>query len=84
MLKEQETQIREEYDQILHLKLSEQYDAFVKFTYDQIQKKFESGAVPSCKYLLLKLLHVYLYFFSSYISACIFNFRFIIRKESYL
>lgn len=47
MLKEQETQIREEYDQILHLKLSEQYDAFVKFTYDQIQKKFESGAVPS-------------------------------------
>ncbi|XP_014473994.1 PREDICTED: akirin-2 [Dinoponera quadriceps] len=47
MLKEQETQIREEYDQILHLKLSEQYDAFVKFTYDQIQKKFESAAAPS-------------------------------------
>lgn len=52
MLKEQETQIREEYDQILHLKLSEQYDAFVKFTYDQIQKRFESAAAPSCKYLL--------------------------------
>lgn len=47
MLKEQETQIREEYDQILHLKLSEQYDAFVKFTYDQIQKRFESAAAPS-------------------------------------
>ncbi|XP_032671024.1 akirin-2 isoform X2 [Odontomachus brunneus] len=47
MLKEQETQIREEYDKILHLKLSEQYDAFVKFTYDQIQKKFESAAAPS-------------------------------------
>jgi len=50
MLKEQETQIREEYDKILHLKLSEQYDAFVKFTYDQIQKRFESAAAPSCKY----------------------------------
>ncbi|XP_012216183.1 akirin-2 [Linepithema humile] len=47
MLKEQETQIREEYDQILHIKLSEQYDAFVKFTYDQIQKRFESAAAPS-------------------------------------
>ncbi|XP_011634258.2 akirin-2 [Pogonomyrmex barbatus] len=47
MLKEQETQIRQEYDQILHVKLSEQYDAFVKFTYDQIQKKFESAAAPS-------------------------------------
>ncbi|KAF7395779.1 hypothetical protein HZH68_009829 [Vespula germanica] len=48
MLKEQETQIREEYDQILNMKLSEQYDAFVKFTYDQIQKRFESAAAPSC------------------------------------
>lgn len=47
MLKEQETQIREEYDQILTTKLSEQYDAFVKFTYDQIQKRFESAAAPS-------------------------------------
>ncbi|KAG8037809.1 hypothetical protein G9C98_006020, partial [Cotesia typhae] len=44
---EQETQIREEYDQILTMKLSEQYDAFVKFTYDQIQKRFESAAAPS-------------------------------------
>lgn len=52
MLKEQETQIREEYDQILNMKLSEQYDAFVKFTYDQIQKRFESAAAPSCKYLI--------------------------------
>lgn len=54
MLKEQETQIREEYDQILNMKLSEQYDAFVKFTYDQIQKRFESAAAPSCEYF-----HVY-------------------------
>lgn len=53
MLKEQETQIREEYDQILNMKLSEQYDAFVKFTYDQIQKRFESAAAPSCEFHLI-------------------------------
>ncbi|XP_014219111.1 akirin-2 [Copidosoma floridanum] len=47
MLKEQEVKIREEYDQVLSLKLSEQYDTFVKFTYDQIQKRFESAAAPS-------------------------------------
>lgn len=56
MLKEQETQIREEYDQILNMKLSEQYDAFVKFTYDQIQKRFESAAAPSCKLIFIVLL----------------------------
>lgn len=49
MLKERESQIREEYDRVLNTKLSEQYDAFVKFTYDQIQKRFEATAVPSCK-----------------------------------
>jgi len=47
MLKEREDQIREEYDQVLVNKLSEQYDTFVKFTYDQIQKKFEAANVPS-------------------------------------
>jgi hypothetical protein len=51
MLKERESQIREEYDHVLNTKLSEQYDAFVKFTYDQIQKRFEAAAVPSCKYM---------------------------------
>jgi hypothetical protein len=51
MLKERESQIREEYDRVLNTKLSEQYDAFVKFTYDQIQKRFEAAAVPSCKYM---------------------------------
>jgi len=47
MLKERESQIREEYDRVLNTKLSEQYDAFVRFTYDQIQKRFEAAAVPS-------------------------------------
>jgi hypothetical protein len=50
MLKERETQIREEYDRTLNSKLSEQYDIFVKFTYDQIQKRFAAEATPSCKY----------------------------------
>lgn len=46
MMKERESQIREEYDHVLSAKLAEQYDTFVKFTYDQIQKRFE-GATPS-------------------------------------
>ena len=50
MLKERETEIREEYDRVLTLKLAEQYDAFVKFTHDQLQKRFEANAAPSCKY----------------------------------
>lgn len=42
MIKERENQIREEYDRVLTTKLAEQYDTFVKFTYDQIQKRFEN------------------------------------------
>ena len=53
MLKERETEIREEYDRVLTLKLAEQYDAFVKFTQDQLQKRFEANAAPSCKIVLL-------------------------------
>lgn len=47
MLKERETEIREEYNRVLTLKLAEQYDAFVKFTHDQLQKRFEANAAPS-------------------------------------
>ncbi|KAE8573671.1 Putative Akirin [Halyomorpha halys] len=50
MLTERETQIREEYDRILNMKLSEQYDAFVKFSNDQLHRRFELSAVPSCEY----------------------------------
>lgn len=46
MLKEKENKIREEYDKILNTKLAEQYDTFVKFTHDQIQKRYES-CIPS-------------------------------------
>jgi hypothetical protein len=47
LLKERESQIREEYDGVLGSKLAEQYDTFVKFTYDQIQKRFDASATPS-------------------------------------
>ena len=46
-MKEQETKIREEYEQVLTQQLSEQYDAFVVFNHDQLQKRSESDAVPS-------------------------------------
>jgi len=47
LLREREAQLREEYDKVLGQKLAEQYDTFVKFTYDQIQKRFDSGSTPS-------------------------------------
>jgi len=46
MMKEREDCLREMYDQVLSTKLAEQYDMFVKFTYDQIQKRYEA-APPS-------------------------------------
>lgn len=48
MLKERETALREQYDKILTQKMSEQYDAFVKFTHEQIQRRFESS---QCSYV---------------------------------
>lgn len=51
MLKEREDELREQYDQVLANKLAEQYDAFVKFTYDQIQRRYE--AEPSCEYFVI-------------------------------
>ena len=42
-LKEREYQLREKNDAVLTNKLAEQYDAFVKFTYDQIQKRYEAA-----------------------------------------
>ena len=38
-MREREEALREEYDKVLSEKLAEQYDAFVKFTYDQIQRR---------------------------------------------
>jgi len=39
LVREREEALREEYDKVLSDKLAEQYDAFVKFTYDQIQRR---------------------------------------------
>jgi len=48
MLKEREMSIREQYDKILTQKLSEQYDSFVRFTHEQIQRRFENS---QCSYV---------------------------------
>ncbi|XP_076872769.1 akirin-2 [Brachyhypopomus gauderio] len=40
LLKEREEKVREEYEEILTTKLAEQYDAFVKFTHDQLMRRF--------------------------------------------
>ncbi|ERE82426.1 akirin-2-like protein [Cricetulus griseus] len=54
LLKEREEKVREEYEEILNTKLAEQYDAFVKFTHDQIMRRY--GEQPaSCKYLTFEL-----------------------------
>lgn len=47
MCTERVEQVRAEYDQILQQKLSEQYDAFVKFIDHQIQKRFTESMAPS-------------------------------------
>uniref|UniRef100_A0A8C1XQ36 Akirin-2 n=1 Tax=Cyprinus carpio TaxID=7962 RepID=A0A8C1XQ36_CYPCA len=47
LLKEREEKVREEYDEILTTKLAEQYDAFVKFTHDQLMRRFgEQPYIP--------------------------------------
>jgi len=43
LLKEQETRLREEYDQVMNARLSEQYDTFVRFTYDQIHRRIDDS-----------------------------------------
>jgi hypothetical protein len=48
MIRERELLIREQYDKILAEKLSEQYDSFVKFTHDQIKRRFENS---QCSYV---------------------------------
>ncbi|XP_036397885.1 akirin-2-like [Megalops cyprinoides] len=40
LLKEREDKVREEYEEMLTSKLAEQYDAFVKFTHDQLMRRF--------------------------------------------
>ncbi|EEB15858.1 protein C6orf166, putative [Pediculus humanus corporis] len=47
IVREREDQLRQEYDEILNSKLSEQYDTFLKFSRDQIQRHFSPDNTPS-------------------------------------
>lgn len=44
LLKEHEDHLRDEYDKILNEKLTEQYEAFLKFNYDEISRRFGETA----------------------------------------
>lgn len=44
LLVDRDNTLREEYDRALTEKLAEQYDAFVKFTHDQIQSRLSHNA----------------------------------------
>lgn len=44
MLKEREDQIKSDYDKVLTCKLAEQYEAFLKFNHDQLQRRFSDSA----------------------------------------
>lgn len=41
LIKEREEKVREEYEEMMTSKLAEQYDTFVKFTHDQLMRRFE-------------------------------------------
>ncbi|KAJ8289540.1 hypothetical protein GJAV_G00002480 [Gymnothorax javanicus] len=45
LLKDHEEKIRQDYEHILNTKLAEQYESFVKFTQDQIMRRY--GARPA-------------------------------------
>jgi hypothetical protein len=47
MCKERVDQVRQEFEEILQQKLSEQYDSFVKFIDHQIQRRFQQSQAPS-------------------------------------
>ncbi|KAK2825987.1 hypothetical protein Q5P01_020201 [Channa striata] len=40
LLKEREEKVREEYEETMTSKLAEQYDTFIKFTHDQLMRRF--------------------------------------------
>lgn len=46
--KEREEKLKEEYDKVLSDRLAEQYDSFLKFTQDQIMRKYHQSA---CSYV---------------------------------
>jgi hypothetical protein len=60
MLREREAELREEYERILHMKLADQYEQFVKFTYDQLHRGFSNTEPPSCKFYCYSVLNALL------------------------
>jgi len=46
ILKEREDELREKYNKVLTTKLSDQYEAFVKFTHYQIQRRYQTESAP--------------------------------------
>ena len=48
LLKDDEDEIQEEYEQILNTKLAEQYESFVKFTQDQIIQHVKQSQQATC------------------------------------
>uniref|UniRef100_A0A3Q1JUU4 Akirin-2 n=1 Tax=Anabas testudineus TaxID=64144 RepID=A0A3Q1JUU4_ANATE len=50
LLKEREDKVREEYEETMTSKLAEQYDTFVKFTHDQLMRRF--GEQPASYFYL--------------------------------
>lgn len=51
LIKEREQKLREEYDKILITKLSEQYDTFVKYTHDHIERRYNENNSHQASYL---------------------------------
>ena len=49
VLRDFEKELREEYDKVLSEKLKEQYEAFAKFSQDQIRRQHDA-ITPSCKF----------------------------------
>lgn len=45
MIRDREDKLRQSYDQVLANKLSEQYEAFLKFNHDQMQTRFRDTTV---------------------------------------
>lgn len=51
LIREREYKLREEYDKILITKLAEQYDDFVKYTQDHIEKRYNETNSHQASYL---------------------------------
>lgn len=52
MLREQEAALRAEFEAALNGQLAEQYEAFVRFNLDQIQRRHNNSQDISCKFIL--------------------------------